>query len=161
MCVLCELVGLLFKEVAGIETGIKKTENSAWERLACSKVEASKMLALKGFLSIFRKPSRLVVPQHLADAYVIRFRVVCLSVVSLCFHPLPYPPPFTFLPLFPAIFTREKRRTPVRIARVKCRTAGRFAREFEIAAIRGYSSARINPSQGPANSLPPPLEVPR
>lgn len=63
MCVLCTVVGLLFKEVGGIETGIQKTENSGEERRpACFKVEASKMLALKGFLSIFRKPSRLVVP---------------------------------------------------------------------------------------------------
>lgn len=45
----------------------------AEEGQACFKVEASKMLALKGSLSIFRKPSRLVVPQHLADAYVIPF----------------------------------------------------------------------------------------
>lgn len=65
MCVLCTVVGLLFKEVGGIETGIWKTENSGREEErgpACFKVEASKMLALKGFLSIFRKPSRLVVP---------------------------------------------------------------------------------------------------
>lgn len=66
VCALCTVVGLLFKEVGGIETGIQKTENPGSReeerRPACFKVEASKMLALKGFLSIFRKLSRLVVP---------------------------------------------------------------------------------------------------